>query len=180
MFAPLKDVLGLYQKEKVPSLAINSDGEFEVIVRDPDGSVASHIKQHNAATEVLRWQWYKANEQQINSNVPLNARIAIWENSAPLNAWAFSGRYFMPGTFSVPASYTYTPSTHTWLIQGVFGAGTTRTLQTVMWCYNTLSTVFFGTGRAFGQCQAYTVLSQPVIQLSTQTLEINYRITFTR
>lgn len=178
MFAPLKDVLKIYGDEKVPSLGFKHTGEFELITRNPDGSVDSHIRQPNAATEALRYSWFKSNNNYAGSFIN-GSQIIIWENSNALNPWWWADRVFVPGTYNAGASYSYTPSTRTWLIQCTFGAGTTRTFQTVGWCLNP-HTGFFGNGRAFWTLHAATVLSQPVTQTSVQTLEVNYRITYQR
>lgn len=157
-------------------------GIVDVVVRNADGDVALDADgkpmiyhKRNMTTDHLRYS------MAINNLDMTATRIFINENSQPMHPKRTAMRTYLPGIWKMDVSASKDGPNRLWSYSTVFAAPpNNRIFQTVGLARNAETgpfTNFFGGPQ---NIQAATVLSAPVTQLTTQTLEVTYRLAFQR
>lgn len=144
-------------------------GEFEVTCREASGESVWNVKQSNLLTDCGRRIWM--------DTVFLSARIAFSQSTETPNPT----RYMICSDASNSLTFTSAtisavndPVTNTKTFSTTFSTPpVTRTLGTIMLCWNTTNTD--STIGAYG-IAAYSLLTPAKTQTTTQTLEVVYRI----
>jgi hypothetical protein len=160
-------------------------GFVDVVVRNEDGSVADHRHQRNIVLESFRpMLGFFSIENSTSFQATAfgdNQWIFIHENNQPINRHNSFWRSTTPGTVVLALTWTRDGANRIWSTSGVIASGQpTRTIQTIGISVNQSTSTGGGVTANIGRVWSATVLSSPVTQLNTQSLEITYRYAFSR
>lgn len=159
----------------ISDLSVN--GLVDMVIRNDDGTIAAHEHIHNMHTDIFRQQFVLSNSGFFGSS---DTHIFINENTEPMSYRKSFWVTALPGVVAQTVPWSIDGVSRLWTASTVFGnPPSNRTFRTI------------GIGRggegpygAITRAQhvtfAATVLSQSYTQLTTQTLEIVYRLAFSR
>lgn len=153
-------------------------GIVDAVLRNEDGSIADHRHQKNMITDFFRifFVYYTNAGASIAPNY-----VFLNHNSEPMHPKRTAMRNVLPGTFAMNLSPSFDGPNRIWTYSTVFVAPpSTRIFQTIG-LSKSISTGTQNNVKAGPQgIFAATVLSSPITQTTSQTLEVNYRLAFQR
>jgi len=157
-----------------PSLPI-IHGIVDIVLRNDDGSIAEHVHKRNMITDAFRPQF-------VYNNRTLNTKyVFINENSEPMHPKRTAMRTVLPGTFVMSTTASMNGANRLWTYSVVFAVPpSNRTFQTVGLTETVDTGGYTGVRAGPSNIIAATVLGAPITQLTTQTLEVAYRLAFQR
>jgi len=165
-----------------PMAPVMHDNQIEIYLRDvASGTLQGHVKAKNMATRVfnnlLCFAIHYGTDFQVNGGF-----IVVSNDLTAMHALKTVIRSTYPGTMAATASLAINNVAKTWTFSGTFAApASNRTFQFVgITSQHGTEYVPSTNNRNIGPLLCGTRLTSPLIQTTTQTLEIVYRIAFTR
>lgn len=152
------------------------EGIIDAVLKDADGNILQHVHQHNLITDYFRLLFAPTNNFAHHINA-----VFIHENSEPMHRKRTMMRTVLPGTFAQSSTPTLDGPSRIWTYQSVFAAPVTqRTIRTIGLCRDADASGFTGLKLGVFGIIAATRLSSPIIQTTSSTLEVSYRLAFQR
>lgn len=152
------------------------EGMIDAVLRAEDGSIIQHVHQHNLITEFFRLLYAPNGDFQHHIQ-----SVFIHENSEPMHRKRTAMRTTMPGEFAQQTTPTLDGPSRIWTYQTVFAApATQRTIRTIGLCRAASGSGFTGLRVGVAGITAATLLSSPIVQTTSSTLEVSYRIAIQR
>lgn len=150
-------------------------GIVDVVLRNEDGSIAQHAHQENMITDLFRMEF------TINDLLLDTQYVFIHENNEVMHHKRTAMRTVLPGTFVMSTTASKDGPNRLWTFSVVFAVPpVNRTFQTVGLCETTDPNGYTNVFPGPQNITAATVLGSPITQLTTQTLEVTYRLAFQR
>lgn len=155
-------------------LSVKVDGHVDLVVKNEDGSVDQAVSKSNLTTQLWPLSWQRYNGPNLRS---LTMFIAPDDNGQ-METYKTMIRHLYPENYAVSVTATLNATTETWTYTGVFGLPSlNRVFRYVGLCSNVPTE---GTARAAGGIFAMTRMTSDISQTTTQTLEVVYRVSFSR
>ena len=156
-------------------------GMVDVVVRNDDGSIAGHHRSRNMVLDTFRVLLASMNSSLWGFDFNTNQIMFIHENNQPIFKHGSTIRSVLAGTRSASVTWTIDGPNRLWSTGIVIASGQpTRTFQSVGIAYNQSLSGAGGITGGYLTVLAMTLLSAPVTQLNTQSLELTYRFSFSR
>jgi hypothetical protein len=150
-------------------------GIVDVVLRNPDGSIADHVHKENMVTDLYRMEFV------FRDYIMDTQYLFIHENNRPMHIKRTAMRTVMPGTFDMSVTASKDGPNRLWTYSTVFAAPpSNRTFQTVGLSEYHETGAYTNVHPGPKAILAATVLGAPLTQLTTQTLEVTYRLAFQR
>lgn len=152
-------------------------GLVDMVIRNGDGTIAAHEHVHNMHTDIFRQQFVLSNTGYFNN---YEVGIFINENTQPMTYRRSFFNTSLPGTTGQAVVWSFDGVNRLWTTSTVFSnPPSNRTFRTIG-IYRGGLPAHGGVTGSNHVVFAATVLSQAYTQLTTQTLEVVYRLAFSR
>lgn len=175
----LDQVLDLHRKEGKGSFSVKVSGHVDLIVRNPDGSVDQAASKSNLTTSLWSDNWHYADS--LSGLIPTVMNVIILpDDDGEMNPYKTVGRHMYSSNYEVNATASINTTTDTWTWTVVFNQpSVNRTISYIGLRTRTESQVATNS-RLAGGIFAMTKMTSPITQTTVQTLEVVYRVSFTR
>lgn len=178
----LDQVLDLHRKEGKGSFSVKVNGHVDLIVRNLDGSVDQAASKSNLTTSLWNDNWHFNDGASVGSLAPTGLHVFILpDDGGEMNPYKTAGRHLYPDNYEVFADASINTATKTWTWTAVFNQpSVNRSFR-----YIGLRTRYYaqptnGNARTPAGIYAMTRMTSDITQTSVQTLEVVYRVSFTR
>jgi hypothetical protein len=176
----LGQLLDLHRLEGKGSFSVKPQGHVDLVIRNADGSVDQAASKSNLTTSLWNDNWHFTDV--FSGQQPSTAYVFILpDDGDDMNPYKTAGRHLYPNNYEVSSIASINTSTKTWTWTAVFNQpSANRTfryigLRTRLGVQDTN-----GNARTAGGIYAMTKMTSDITQTSVQTLEVVYRVSFTR
>lgn len=169
----LQQIKELHKAEGCNPLSVEVHGHVDLIIKNADGSVDQVVSKPNLATHMWNDWWHsRVNLRQL--------RVFIApEDNGDVHILKTFTRHLYPENYEVDVYSSLNSTTNTWTYTAVFSPpSSNRTIR-----YIGLHGGGIGgdnTARAVQCIFAMTKLTSNILQTTSQTLEVVYRVSFSR
>lgn len=152
------------------------DGIVDVFLRDADGNILQHEHKHNLITEYHRLLFLP------NGNFAHHTLyVFINETNEPAHFKRTMLRTTLPGTWAQNVTPSLDGTNRIWTYQTVFSAPPAqRTIRSVGLARRISTPGYTNVKSGPAAINAMTILSSPIVQSTTETLEVSYRLALQR
>lgn len=176
----LRQLKELHKEQGRQPLNVAVKGHVDAIVRNSDGSVDQLVSKDNLATSLWNDAWM-IREQ----NLRYLDLLILPDDNGVMTPYKTAGRHLYSGQYEVDCYASVDGATSTWTYTGVFPAptgipaGTSRSVRYIgLKTSNNQGTD--NTARYAQYIFAMTRMTSDITQSTTQTLEVVYRVSFSR
>ena len=153
----------------------NVEGTIDAVLRDADGNILQHVHQHNMITEYYRLLF------AANDLAHANMCVFLHETTEAMHHKRSSMRTTMPGVSLIGVVPAIDGPNRIWTYQVVFDRPPVqRTIRMVGLTRNASQDGFTNLKSGPSGICAATLLSTPIVQLVSATLEVSYRLAIQR
>lgn len=176
----LDQVLDLHRKEGKGSFSVKVSGHVDLIVRNLDGSVDQAASKSNLATSLWNDNWHFSD--YFSQYIPATAYTFILpDDGGEMNPYKTAGRHLYPNNYEVFTTASINTATKTWTWTAVFNQPSAdRTFRYIGLGTRIGAQATSGNFRGPAGIYAMTKMTSNITQTSVQTLEVVYRVSFTR
>lgn len=175
----LSDLKKIHAEDGRRPLSIKMQGHVDLIVRNPDGSIDQAVSKTNLATSL--WDGVQVLSPWSVSNQRSLFNLFILPNdNGEMTPYKTAARHLYQNNYEVAVDASVNTATSTWTWTAVFSAPSQdRTFRYVgLKARNTIGTD--NTGRSVTYIYAMTKMTADITQSTVQTLEVVYRVSFSR
>lgn len=176
----LSQLKDLHREQGRRPLGIAVKGHIDLVVRNEDGSIDQIVSKDNLATSLWNDVWLFGFQDLRSLNL-----FILPDDNGTMNQFKTAGRHLYSGQYEVNSSASVNTSTSTWTYTGVLGsptgipAGTARSVRYIG--LKTSNPEGTESNTRYAQyIFAMTRMTSDITQSTTQTLEIVYRVSFSR
>lgn len=171
----LSELKKLYETEGRRPFAVKVDGHVDLVVRNADGTVDQAVSKPNLATSLWNDRWSYGGVNLRNMYLCI-----LPDDNGDMDPYKTAGRHLYPNNYEVAVTASVNSSTSTWTYTGVLGTPSAdRTFRYVGLRHNAAA-VTDSTARAASFIYAMTRMTTNISQTTSQTLEVVYRVSFSR
>lgn len=151
-------------------------GTVDAVLRDADGSILQHVHQHNMITEYLRSLFLP------NGNITHHQQyVFINETTEAMHVKRNAMRTTLPGTWAMASTPSLDGAGRIWTYQVVFAVPPAqRTIRMIGLTRNISTNGYTNVKCGPTGIVAATLLSTPIVQPPSATLEVSYRLAIQR
>ena len=169
----LQQIKDLHKAEGCDPLSISVHGHVDLVVRNADGSIDQVMSKPNLATHLWNDFWH-AQPNLRNLNV-----FILPEDNGDVHPLRTTARHLYPENYEVSASSSLNSTTNTWTYTVVFNPpSSNRTIRYIGLKGGQIAGE--NTARNVQCIFAMTRLTSNILQTTSQTLEVVYRVSFSR
>jgi len=176
----LGQLLELHRLEGRGSFSIKPHGHVDIVVRNADGSVDQAMSKSNLTTSLWNDNWHFSYGSTYEDLTSMYV-IILPEDGDDMNPYKTMGRHLYPNNYEVFTTASVNTSTKTYTYTVAFGQPSSdRTVRYVGLRTSIAAQRTSGAARFADGIFAMTKLTSDITQTSSQTLEVVYRVSFTR
>jgi hypothetical protein len=177
----LNQVLDLHRSEGQSQMALRLDGHVDLIVRNDDGTVDQAASKSNLTTELWldNWHYYGVDLRYMYLFI-------LPDDGGEMHPLKTAGRHLYPDNYEVSlgpdqSNISINNATRTWTFTAVFGQpSSNRSFRYLGLRARNNPAGIDGNAKNENFIFAMTRMTSDVTQTTTQTLEVVYRVSFTR
>jgi hypothetical protein len=152
------------------------EGTIDAVLRDADGNILQHVHQHNMITEYFRLLFVPNGDWNHSPLI-----VFINETTEAMHPKRNSMRTTMPGVSLMAVSPSIDGVNRIWTYQTVFAVPPVqRTIRMIGLTRYASQDGFTNLKSGPGGICAATLLSTPIVQPTSATLEVSYRLAIQR
>jgi hypothetical protein len=151
------------------------EGTVDAVLRDADGNILQHVHQHNMITEYHRLLFL---DSQVTHHL---LYVFLNETTEAMHPKRNAMRTTLPGVSHQNVTPTLDGPNRIWTYQSVFGFPPAQRTIRMIGLSRYVNTVGYTNVKVgpLGICAA-TLLSTPIVQLTSAILEVSYRLAIQR
>lgn len=159
-------------------LAITPQGHVDVLVRNADGSVDQAESKSNLATGL--WDAVSSSIDPYANQRTQHNLFILPNDNGEMNVYRTAARHLYPENYEVAVDASVNTTTATWTWTAVFSAPSQNRVFRYVGLKDRSSIGGDNVGRSVTYIYAMTKLTADISQSTTQTLEVVYRVSFSR
>lgn len=152
------------------------EGTIDAVLRDADGNILQHVHQHNMITEYYRLLFVPNGDWNHSTMY-----VFLNETTEAMHPKRSAMRTTLPGTWAINTGASFDGANRIWTYQTVFAVPPAQRTIRMIGLSRYINTAGYTNVKAgpMGICAA-TLLSTPIVQLVSATLEVSYRLAIQR